>query len=355
MNSSFDVLFKEKELTLKKLYENKKYSNLLNIIINEIFIEDIKNLNIDYYYACNINQIMEHVKNDINKKLLNNKNKSYESIINDIIKYWKNRHNKLKAMYSTNSGAKLYLSSKTTQTQIKFISKNIDFINHNISIESSFTELEQLVLEEIKKQKNPFHIVSSKYPLDAIVIAIEKIYEILQYEIVKEEDEKNKKKKAIKKQNKKKKKLKKSKDFLYLYNIISIKNATFIMPTNLQSLYFKLATKKLSDLISEGKEVDIKIINEVLEKLTVKEAAEILNPDRPNNTLVSNAVIEEYYSDDTIDDNKKSIVKHYYSDFDETFNPDDVADFNIRFGVNQLKKLKEDVAIEIIKCKRKEK
>ncbi len=355
MNSSFDTLFKEKDLTLKKLYKNKKYSNLLNIIINEIFLEDIKNLNIDDYYACNINQIMEHVKNDINKKLLNNKNKSYESIINDIIKYWKNKMGKLKAMYSTNSGAKLYLSSQTTQTQIKFINKNIDFIIHNISIESSFTGLEQLVIKEIKNKKNPFHIVSSKCQLDAIVIAVERIHEIVQYEIVKKENEKNKKKKAIKKQNKKKKKYKKSKDFLYLYNIISIKNATFIMPANLQDMYFKLATKKLSDLISEGKEVDIKIINGILEKLTVKEAAEILNPDRPNNTLVSNVVIEEYYSDDAIDDKKKSIAKHYYSDFDETFNPDDVADFNIRFGVNQLKKLKEDVAIEIIKCKRKEK
>lgn len=353
MNSSFDTLFKEKDLTLKKLYKNKKYSNLLNIIINEIFLEDIKNLNIDDYYACNINQIMEHVKNDINKKLLNNKNKSYESIINDIIKYWKNKMGKLKAMYSTNSGAKLYLSSQTTQTQIKFISQNIDFINHNISIESSFTELEQLVIKEIKNKKNPFHIVSSKYPLDAVVIAVERIYEIVQYKIVKEEDEKVKKKKAIKKQKKKKKKYKKSKDFLYLYNIISIKNATFIMPANLQDMYFKLAINKLSTLISEGKEVDVKIIEKTLINLTKKEAAKTLvNPDY---TLVPESIIEEYYFDEELDEDKKIIAKYYYGQFDETFNPDDVADFNMRFGVNQLKKLKEDVAIEIIKCKRKEK
>jgi len=351
MNKSLEERFKFNENKLKKLYENKEYSALLDIIIEEIFMEDINNFQLDSYYACNINKIMLNIQNDINKKLLNNKNKTYESVINDIIRYWKNKLSKIKEIYSVDSRDKFYLSSQITQVQIKFIIKNIDFIN-KMSIKSNFIELEQLVLKEIKNQRNPFHIVSSKYPLNAIVIAVERIYEIVQNKMMVENENKKEQKKEGKKAKRKRAKYKKSKEFLYLYNIISIKNATFIMPINLQNIYFNLAAHSFSNLISEGKNVDINDIKKFLINLTEKEVIKLINN---SNVLVPQETIEEYYSDEEIDEDKKNIAKYYYGQFDESFNPKDINDFNKQFGVNGLNILKEEVAIEIIKRKRKEK
>jgi len=260
-------------------------------------MEDINNFQLDSYYACNINKIMLNIQNDINKKLLNNKNKTYESVINDIIRYWKNKLSKIKEIYSVDYRDKFYLSSQITQVQIKFIIKNIDFIN-KMSIKSNFIELEQLVLKEIKNQRNPFHIVSSKYPLNAIAIAVERIYEIVQNKMMVENENKKEQKKEGKKAKRKRAKYKKSKEFLYLYNIISIKNATFIMPINLQNIYFNLAAHSFSNLISEGKNVDINDIKKFLINLTEKEVIKLINN---SNVLVPQETIEEYYSDEEID------------------------------------------------------
>ncbi len=330
MDNNLEKKFKEKELVLKRLYENKQYNKISSIIENEILLQEIKNLNINQYYLCNIEKTMENFQNNIKRIIFNDKSNDYSNVIKHIIKFLNNKLNHLKNIYSVTSKTCEYYSSETTQKQISFIDKKMDFINENMPVSDSFMELEQIVLKDISNGKNPFHIVSLKYPLDAIIITVERIYDVVQNKIYTNE---------LKKEN--------SKKLLYLNNIILIKKATYVLPSNLRSLYFKLATYRLSTLISKGKEVSISDIEEFLRKITKKETDEILY--NSNNRLISQSTIEKYYSDD---EDEMIIAKYYYGEVDKDFNPKLDTVFNKQFGPDKLNDLKEKIANDIISMKK---